>query len=30
MGRMKYIYALAIIAGFILAGLIVSGLGRLF
>lgn len=30
MGRMKYIYAIAILAGFIIAGLLVSALGRMF
>ncbi len=30
MGRMKYIYAIAILAGFILAGLLVSFIGKLF
>jgi hypothetical protein len=30
MGRMKFIYAFAILAAFILAGLLVSMMGRLF
>ena len=30
MARMKFIYAIAILAGFILAGLLISQLGRLF
>ena len=30
MARMKYIYAIAILAGFILAGVIVSLIGKLF
>ena len=30
MARMKYIYAIAILAGFILAGLLVNLIGKLF
>lgn len=30
MARMKYIYAIAILAGFILAGLLISMIGKLF